>query len=137
MRLWVGINVLDFCELQKRNSGRAARAIVKFMKDPDNLDVPAPRLPDLTKLGEATEKIIDSNLKVIDCVGEPVSEDCPGKIDDVFVFNNEHKGMLPSIRLSPLTISNPEAQKAFREEKEEAKNMLMFMKPRPCSSVIV
>jgi len=134
-----GINSLDFCDLSNRNAKRATKSIMSFMKNPDDMSIAAPRLPDLRKLDDAVRAILHHVMTIIDCVGEPVSEDCPAKFDEVYVFNNEHWGFLPSLKLIPPTISDASAQEAFKALKKQAKTMVEFMTPRACgpSEVIV
>jgi len=128
----VGLNALDFCDLKQRNAKRATSSIMKFMNEPENLDHPAPRLPDLRELNKMVDNIIGSLTKIIDCVGKPQSEICTGKIDELYVFDNEHFGFLPSLKIIPPTITDPSALSAFEELKKQAIKMIGFMKSRNC-----
>merc|ERR1719263_1400951 len=54
------INIVEFCELKKRNTGRFIDSATKFMQDQDNNI--APRLPDLNGLSDQIDSIVDNVL---------------------------------------------------------------------------
>jgi len=134
----IGINVVDFCALLDRNSGRAASAIEDFIvamnHAPRETIVPAPRLPDLSKLASMTDQIVASAEAMIDCVGEGISEQCPEIIDEYYVFDNQNwgQGVLPYVVLKTNSEPTPAAESALENLKLEAKRMVSRMRSKQC-----
>lgn len=129
----VGINTLEFCDLLHRLARRTSFSISQFMNDPTNAKIAAPRPINLNDLAKRVEKILKATSSMIDCIGEPITEACPAKIDELFVFDNEHMGFLPSVGLKTPQVRTEETERSLTELKAEAKAMLQFMKPHDCT----
>lgn len=121
LETWFAGNLVNYCELRKRNVGRAVQSINDFIIDGEK---PAPRLPNLDKLKDGYKSYILTMRSILSCfritLGQPSfniieatdywRHPCSGVVNKVLIFDNNKKELADPIIVNAYANSKEEKE---------------------------